>query len=264
MIGINITSYLPWVLAWPMVAAKAAKAAGYEFLQALPLRRLTPKIAKILPIRYLEDHWFYSGRSNTLLSNLRLRRQGDRLAPTLIDWVVFPEEKHCRKRYSELAQVRNAKCVGPIIIEHDQPVLWSDLWEISPRLRKGPRTIIKIARDFNTPLVLDLKHLRREPRLDELEAGQTLRLSSLGRWQDSIHLFLPNTALIHVNPLDRQELELMLAGKFCEAEDMMAAIKEGGFTGDYVVEATLGLQGINWLKLCRMLSEMRQWVAERT
>lgn len=292
-IGINIASYLPLAVWFPGMAVRAAKKAGYEFLQVLPLRGMTlcgrSRVTSIIgdmPVDYVEDTW---NTAQSLMQVLIDKARQTANAPTLLDYAIFPTGKNADRVLGELLGLYGLPGEKPRFIDHSfgsgktlarildglfNGELWkkvyiqSELVEVHPGLWLTLDEIFEKVRGgiSDQPLVLDLWHLRHEAtpgwlasRPAHITAG-----SLLGRWQDSLPRLLPYSRVIHVSPSrERPELEACLRGESTELGEMIDCIRQSGWDGDLIIEATLGLKGINFSQLSGVLEDFRGWLAGR-
>jgi hypothetical protein len=259
-VGISLGSYLPWSAVYPGWAARQAKAAGYQFLQVLPFRGLWHRISvinyralSILPVRYLEDAW---GRPPSLC--------GISLSP------FFPSQK----RTDLLFEGIRGTYVGgdgrrPQVIGHDfkDP---QTLVEVHPGLWMTVDEILEEAeqRGQRSPLVPDLWHLRHDAIGEWLAIRPTNVTvgTLLPNWQVSLPRLLPKSGVIHLSPRrDRDEFGDCLAHRPTELGEMLACVREAGWRGHFVVEATRfpPRRSLNALSLVGELREFRHWVLEQ-
>lgn len=235
-IGVSLASYLPWTAVSAQRVAYWAKAAGYEFLQVVPFRSVSVLVNGVLPVIYLEEAWnpAYGARGP------------DPLTPILWhDRLFFPSREAC------IAAVHQFRQFGARLISHDVGDLAAGdpdmLVEVHPGLWRTPREIA--AELCGDRLVLDLYHMRRTPRVDELAhrpCSVSVTESLLGRWEESLLILLPRAAVVHVSPLRSdggRERRTFLRDQWTELEVMLRMLIRAGFDGDLVVEATLGLGG---------------------
>lgn len=255
-IGISLASLLPYSAIFPRRAANWAMKEGYQFIQVLPFRFVNPLRTWPLPASYMEKAW-----------NPAYTESGpDPSTPiTIYDRLFFPSPKKCVYK----VQLLFTNFAVPHLIVHHWYELarGRTLLEVSPGLWQTPQKIIKeliILNNLGKRLVLDLYHLRRPPRSDEpgyLKDGKSF--SRLGDWRVAIEILLPATRLIHVSPhRETDELVRFLAGEETELEKMLRFIKVGGFEGDWVVEATLGIGGLQWWKLKKTMKRFRERLGE--
>jgi hypothetical protein len=250
-IGINFISLFPWCLL-PGFAAYLAKISGYDFLQILPIRGIGAKFKPKLPIKYAEGPW----NDGSVISFIKGVITKDPLAPQLIDVIMFPEKSLALNIFKKL---RNRKRIKTIV--HSLDIGEDQLLEVSPGLWLTPEDIIKKI-NHRKILVLDLYHLRRHPRPDEL-VGKPEHIkketSLLGCWKESLQILLPFAKLIHVSPSrDYNELDNFLSRRNSELEEMLKFIRDNNYKGDFVVETTLKFKGLNLFLLVKTLEEFRK------
>lgn len=247
-IGVSLASYLPWAAYWPITVSYWARKDGFNFLQALPFRGTATCFSWefVLPIKFLEDAW----NPTTIWSLIKKLQRKENQVPTLYDLLFFPNPEMSRTLFLKLQESR------PQIIVHSVNE-WgkNTLLEISPKINMGPKGVASLAISRKDPsLVVDTYHLRRNAHLGE-------KGMKLGQWEKSLPELLPQTALIHVQPhRENGELERILKGEETELRDMLRAIRDYGYKGPFLVEATLGIRGICIPALRRMLRIMRELV----
>jgi hypothetical protein len=275
-LGISLASLAPkgaFNLKW---AEQAAKEAGYAFWQVLPFRGIFDKwgIMKklVLPVKYFEQAW---NPAKNLLQVISGRVRQDPKTPKLEDWLFFPNWRS----YGQLDVMGATEIVHNLnkwtfVQEDNNPIgvhrLVPQLLEPSPGLWMTPEEILdKVVSKRITPcLALDTYHLRRLPRPDEMvnrpEGSYSFPHSQLGEWRKTLPKLLPHAAVIHVAPerINKKELKMFLAGEYTELREMLERIKEAGFPGDYVVEATIGLAGFNSKKVADVMTRFHDRVLE--
>jgi hypothetical protein len=243
-IGVSLISYFPWGIYFPAFISRLAREAGFDFLQAMPLRGVNSKFYPVLPVSYIEDVW-NSGSFNDVIKGLWRK---DLNAPKILDWLLFSGKTKSQKIFQQLRQIAGVKTV----VHQVNDLKENCLLEVHPGLWLTPAEIIAKVGGKRI-LTLDLYHLRRKPRSGELikrPLGIYSEESVLGPWQESLRLLLPYTALIHLSPSrEYNELNWFLGGKETEFEKMLIALRDLGFRGDGVVETTLGLKGVDILIL---------------
>ncbi|PIR70832.1 MAG: hypothetical protein COS97_01410 [Candidatus Nealsonbacteria bacterium CG07_land_8_20_14_0_80_40_10] len=266
-LGISLASYLPWAAYFPGWAARKAKEAGYSFLQVVSFRGVDPYVSLFkLPVKYWESAW---NENTGLYSVISGKFRHDPKAPTIMDWVFFHPTGD-RNYYQEYQESIGDFSLGSRQIVHHlkTSLAPNQLYEPNPGEWLTANEIIAKIRADSHCLVLDTYHLRRLARADEMvdkpQGLYSFPFSMLGNWPDSLRELLPHAAAIHVAPKrDDNELEKCLAGQYTELEEMMVAIKKAGFQGDYVVEATIGLRGLNPKKVVDTMARFHDWVAPR-
>lgn len=223
-IGISLASLLPWSAFWPLAMTNIAKNIGYEFVQALPMRKVDKDYLDhtSLPILYYEEAWHPGS-----LAEMACGKIG------LMDWIFFPDKERART-ISSLFEEK-----GIISIGHDFDDLYrTDLIEPGPGMQKNIDEILAALHVYGQKqVVLDLFHIRE-----------------IGSWNSSINKLAPYTQLIHFQPLRQSdELERFLRSENTEVENMLRAMLSYGFDNNIVVEATVGIKGINLFHLKRTM-----------
>ena len=187
--GISIASLLPyamrtalWAHGSPMMAAKWAQKAGYEFLQVLPLRGVTGRENWPLPVKYHEGAW---NPVNGLLQGLRHQIGGEGMPSTPIDWAFFPKIAECRKVEALLP--------GENISHH---LAANGLYEVNPDDRLAANTIARYCRDEGCRLVIDTEHLLRADR-NAAEDSSVLGATRTER-HEAVKVLAPYVAAVHV------------------------------------------------------------------
>lgn len=256
-LGISLASYLPWSAWFPEWAARQAREAGYEFLQVLPFRGVKENTKLPLPISYIEEAWNPGSLVEVISGKIKKMSR----PPKLEDWLFFPERIKSTEIFLSWLIFREEWAIlhKLFLRRHFKRALL----EVSPGIWLNLKEIKKFARGKRKILCLDLWHLRRDSREDELlsKPAHLPPVSPLGPWQESLKELLPYTFVIHISPQrDFDELSACLAGKPTELEKMLKVIKDFGFEGDYIVEATLGLGGFNFRKLKKVMKEFHDWV----
>jgi hypothetical protein len=256
-IGISLASYLPWSAMYPHWAARQAKAAGYRFLQVLPFRGLWNRLTvinrralSILPVWYLEDAWGHATSWRKLISFFPSREKAE---------LLFEGLRRTYGRDERRPQVIAHDFEDPRALVEVHPGLWMTVDEILERAsRHGQERL----------LVPDLWHLRHDAIGEWLDirpahiAAGTL----LPSWQVSLPRLLLESEVIHLSPRrDRDEFGDCLAHRPTELGEMLACIRESGWKGRYVVEATRfpPRRSLNALALAGKLREFRHWVLEQ-
>ena len=254
-IGVSLASYLPWTAVNAMSVARGARQAGYTFIQVLPFRSVTVHLRHMLEPRYVEEAW----------NPAYTHRGADPKTPILLhDRLFFPSRQRCTELFTAFRRL------GARWITHDLTDFHTTrdaLLEVHPGLWLTPE---EIARQCGAPrLVLDLYHLRRPPRTDEL-AHRPQRISAerslLGDWRAALPVLLPLTRVIHVSPhrRDPTECTCFLEGRATEFEAMLIRCR-GEFAGDYVVEVKMPLARSWGLPaLCDMLRQFHRRLAAVT
>ncbi len=213
-IGISLASLLPWSAYWPLVMTDMAKDIGYEFVQALPMRKVDKYYLDHapLPILYYEDAWNPGSLVEMVHGKIRL-----------MDWIFFPDKKMVHT-ISSLFKERGIISIGHDLDDLDR----ADLIEPGPGMQKNIDEILT-ALHGQKQLVLDLFHIRE-----------------IGSWISAISKLAPYAQLIHFQPLRQSnELECFLRSENTEVENMLKTMMSYGFDGNIVVEATVGIKGIN-------------------
>ncbi|MCG2685973.1 hypothetical protein L6258_01215, partial [Candidatus Parcubacteria bacterium] len=107
------------------------------------------------------------------------------------------------------------------------------------------------------PYVIDTRHLRRPAR-----GG---RPSPLGPCQEALEVLLPYTALVHVQPLDREELIRSLNGEITELVQILMYL-EGRYDGPFVIEVPPNLLGpayfLNPARMTKTLTAVRELIEQ--
>lgn len=272
-IGINLASYLPKA-AWDALAAiLAAHTAGYQFLQALPLRSMyrlyrgdiEAQLMQTLPFTYLEEAWNPATSLSQVLWGM-VRRQPT--TPTLVDYAFFPSQDESTRLVERLADLSHTPFANPRIIAHRFGQYAAALVEVHPGLWMTVDEIVTMAKvhALDRPLVIDTAHLRTpaspfwKAQRPTYIVGDTL----LGDWREALPRLLPYATAIHVSPLrTTHELEACVFGQRTELADMLHVVRESGWIGDLIVEATLGMRGLDFAYLCSILADFRLWIFEQ-
>lgn len=231
-IGVSLASYLPWTAVSAWRVAQWARRAGYAFLQVLPFRTVHMRLAHILPPRYVEEAW----------NPAYTRRGPDPKTPVLLhDRLLFPSPCQCCALFTVF------RALGACWITHDVADLREakdPLLEVHPGLWLTPEKIVARSKESN--LVLDLYHLRRSPRRDELAHRPpriTTTHSLLGNWRTTLPYLLPLARVIHVSPnrRDTTELTRFLECRETELESMLLQCRAEPRIDNYVAEVRLPL-----------------------
>lgn len=270
-IGISLASYLPWSAVFATRTAKWAREAGYDFLQVVPFRSSghyyfhkeqaihgvsetwKSTLERGLSVLYVEEAWnpAYTHRGKEPLTPIKLE-----------DRLFFPSRWQC------VGIVDFFRKWGATLIVHHMEDSRNEnsLLEVHPGLWKTAEEIRDTVADQR--LVLDLYHLRRYPepyelahKPPEIEDNRSL----LGSWREAMVQLLPKTKVIHVSPSREKgsdEFLKFFARIETQLESMINFAKELGFEGDWVVEATLGKEGLQWWKLKRVMKRFRERLVE--
>ncbi len=249
-IGVSLASYLPWSAFFTRKATRWAEKDGFGFIGMLPLRG-SVGITPSLPISYLEGAW---NPVRSLREALSGQPTGQGLVPNIADWLFFPNPE----RSQEIFEAMKIRQPPPVIVVHSIEE-WQKgrLLEVSPRINMETSEIASWAKKHRAQLVLDTYHLRRSvwEHLDE-------RGMPLEKWQLLIPRLLPFVKVVHVQPNQGDELSEIMRGEDTELHKMLRFIRQNGFSGHFMVEATLGAKGITLWKLRQMLRAMRQLVED--
>lgn len=273
-IGLNIGSLLPWsafpAIDWvaryfavPIAEKMTTQIGGIDFWQVLPLKGVTAKtLSKSgVTVEYIEKAW----NPTTLLRHLVRKPgiSGQQTKPE--DVVFFPPPKVCKQRVEKItAKFPNAGLIGHNLY---RPGIDGStrMVEINPLMGLSVRAIAHYwapgyARYFEDgrPLVLDLKHIRRE-------APQYEFANPLPDWSLTFGHLLPFTGLIHVQPKGKLELQLTLNQVETELVHMLKTAFQLGYEGPCVIEVPPNLLGLSYLNpqlIVNCLNKLRQVVEE--
>lgn len=186
--GISLASLLPWSMrSWfwpfgsPLRAASWAADAGYDFLQALPLRGMTGGEFWPRYVLYKEGAW---NPVNGLMQALLHLPGGEGMPSSLRDWIAFPRVGRCHDVANRLPGTR---------IRHEQ--LPYQLYEVNPDSGNTIEEIIQSCKQDRVSLVLDPEHLLRDSR-------QRPGWSPFGDTEDerfaAIEMLAPYVRVVHV------------------------------------------------------------------
>lgn len=198
--GVSVVSLFPWSLGpgGPKKTVQMAKSAGYDGIQALPLRGWggTPLSAYETYVLAFEDAWNYGGFWEVPLRMLGVRPEG----PTFLDWVLF--------RSPHSTSFANA-------IPSAHHMRLGVATEIHPELTTNVDDYVSFC-EAGGKLCWDTWHVRRNRR-----EGQP----GIADWKDLLRQ-LPEDAiaLIHVH-LVKGEIESFFAGEG-ELVEMLAKLNE--------------------------------------
>ncbi len=209
--GLSVTYFLPWVMlpGGLDLADLCAREGGMWFWQMLPLRGINPRYLPndFLPIGYVEPGW--PREFCDLLPGKR--RPGERWLNCLLDTLMFPGPSKCQKRVKAFLETpgRNKTQLishdpedgrqGALVEVRQQPHLALWQWE-------------EFAKDIGRKcLVLDTKHSRE----------------AFPNWDALVLVLLRWAALLHLQPLNKDELLGVLEGKETELGQMFQLIKQG-------------------------------------
>ncbi|MCK4781663.1 hypothetical protein KAS79_01915 [Candidatus Parcubacteria bacterium] len=250
-IGVSLASYLPWSAYWPETTARWAEEDGFCFLGVLPFREIKRLSRPELPVLFAEKAW--NPVDSLIPIIFKKPTKEEKLVPQLWDWLFFPG-------------IAKAECLFHWILSQYQATIvchsFKDLsegrlLEVSPGLGMTPEEIVETAQKYRKSLVIDLCHLREKFWISENGKKKSL----LGHWQKSLPLLLPYTSLIHVQPyMKDNEAEKILRGEENEIKNMLDIIDDIGYSGPYLVEATLRTKSWNIFRLRKMLRAVRNLV----
>lgn len=264
-IGISIGCWLPWVIlpGGLHLAAEGTRQTGCTFWQMLPLRNVTARALESvrIPVRFVEPAW----NPTTLRDRLRNKPGTEGVPTKWQDVAFFPNPTTCNKRVAEILQTfPEAQLIAHEIMPNSY-TRWTYLVEVHPELgmtsanltisTTGPLwTAVLLS---GKPYVLDTKHLRRPAR-----GGEP---SPLGPWQKALEVLLPYTALVHVQPLDGEELIRSLNGEVTELVQILMYLK-GRYAGPFVIEVPPNLLGptyfLNPSRMVSVLSGVRELIEQ--
>ena len=98
--------------------------------------------------------------------------------------------------------------------------------------------------------MIDTKHLQRAG-----EDGESL----LWPWQEALEILLRWTALVHIQPLDKEELQRSFAGERTGLVQILSRLKEWGYDRDFIIEVPPDILGpAYYLNPLRMLWTLRK------
>ena len=142
------------------MVSRWALEAGYQFLQALPLRRMTGSEQFCLPVFYREHAW------NPVWSFGQARRHepgAEGMPSCLNDWIASPNPDKCAVIFNRLP--------GREISHHFENAP-GRLVELCPELGMSPEAIAEKCRVEGHSLVLDTEHLSRNWRYFDPRKGK--------------------------------------------------------------------------------------------
>lgn len=242
-----------WLCGFPLSPRQTVncfKEVGLNCCQAVPSRFLglhprtaIDKLHKQLPIVSYEDAW--RPVNAWLLVNERRKKNPE--APYVRDIILFPGTRACRN------QLKIFQSLNPIpfqVVHEMNDHTDGRVLEVNPGLFMSPEEILNA---WPRLLAIDLYHIRRELRDDEvakaIRLGQT-PINRLEDWRDSLRILLSSkrVALVHVTPSRDNDMKLgkkapssefkdMLAGHKTELDQMMEIVLETiGATVPFILE----------------------------
>lgn len=247
-VGVSIGCWLPWPVIIPVVGLKIAagwtKEVGGSFWQMLPLRRATKKALERawFPVECAEPAW----NPITWWDQLTGKHGAEGIPATWADVVFFPNPIASQKRFEMILRV-----TGALPIHHHLDTARSGaLVEVYPDLGLTATQLARFAeRIKQRPYVLDTRHLQRAGKDGE---------SPLWPWQEALETLLRWTALVHVQPLDEEELRRSFAGERTGLVQILSRLKAWGYDGHFVIEVPPYILGLTYfVNPRRMISTLR-------
>lgn len=253
-IGVSIGCWLPWPVVIPVIGLKVAagwtKQIGGSFWQMLPLRGATKRALERawFPIKYVEPAWNPIALWNQIRG--RLSPQGTKAYPK--DVIFFPNPDASQARFEMILRVTGALP----IYHHLDTARRGALVEVYPGLKMTAVGLAEFAeRIKQRPYVIDTKHLQRSG-----EGGE----SPLWPWQEALETLLRWTALVHVQPLDGEELRRSFAGERTGLVQILSHLKAWGYDGPFLIEVPPDILGpiyyLNPLRMIRTLRKVRELI----
>jgi len=142
------------------------------------------------------------------------------------------------------------------IFHHLGAVRSGALVEVYPGLEMTAAELAGFAeRIKQRPYVIDTKHLQRAG-----EDGKSL----LWPWPEALEELLRWTALVHVQPLNREDLMRSLAGERTGMVQILSHLKEWGYDGDFVIEIPPDILGASYFlnppRMIEILHNVRELI----
>jgi len=179
---------------------------GYDGIQAIPLWGMTGKEEGII---ISQGPW---NAIPSLWAALRHEKGSLGAESQLQDWIISPPKEECDR----IVDAMVAKDIPRIYHDFEDKIRTSQSYiEVHPGLRMSPEEISEQCRDRDMKVVLDLWHLRRGYRDDEivrwpgLEDEPSCLGATFEEWLETIDILAPLVEVIHVQP--SEELEQFVA-----------------------------------------------------
>lgn len=211
--GINIVSNLHAGLRWslrppgcffasPQAIIQEVLDIGYDGVQAIPLWDMTGQEEGIIlsqgPWNAVPSPW----------AALRHEKGSLGVESQIQDWIVSPPIETCNRIVDALI----GRSIPRIYHDFEDEIRTSKSYiEVHPGLRLSPKEIFEQYQERGMKVALDLWHLRRDHRDDEIARWSELenKPSCLGiapeEWLETIDILAPLIKVIHVQPSEELE-----------------------------------------------------------
>lgn len=229
--GISIISLFPWVNIIPWWTTNPLKK-YFDFIELSPSRFISKKTIFAIKVWGFANAW-NPGKLWEVMLGLW---QKNILAPKLLDWIVFPNNETCQRNSQEL--IKKYSKDNPIFFitvhtmsdwEYYHSLGYQVILEINPGLDMTLDQILEFARDKGKIIALDLYHIRRKLRVDEMFRLRTTNSTSkLGDPYKLITELLPFTKIVHLST-NRDK------GKEQEFEDFISSERKYTDFGNYLL-----------------------------
>lgn len=245
-IGINVVS-IPWIifLHWGMeIATWLAKWAGFEGIQALPVRSVRRKMDLTLPIWALEKAW-----NPTTFKRHRDGLPGASGEPTKWhDVLLFPSPAKALSNWNDLRFSLLGNAI--LLIQHD----WEGVQRASPSYVEGfeRRRLLcplEIHKDMGLSLsqvVQEVTRNRLKLVLDTAHCRQPQVLAEWGSFRDILTL-RPAICMVHLQGESREEWSELLDHRSGYLAECLRDLKSVGYQGPIVLEFNPLMFGVGYL-----------------
>lgn len=203
------------------IATWIAKKAGFDGIQALPVRGVRAGMRLSLPILSAEGPW----NATTFQRHLN-GLPGEAGGPTKWqDVILFPDPWGCDQNLNQLAF--NRQSVGFQRIRHsfDWNFPFKQVVEIHKGMGLTLEQILNLVSKGRLTLVLDTAHCRQPEVLREL--GTTYQI---------IESLLPSISMVHLQGLNKGEWQNLLAHGTGFLSSVLRELKRKGYQGPIVLE----------------------------
>lgn len=185
-----------------------ARAAGYDFLQILPLRGVSGMDDWHLSVRYVEGAW---NPVHSLWQALRHQNGAEDMPSNWRDWLAFPTPEKCAVSTTTML-ILHGHCFIAHSFDNNKIVELIGkeriLIELCPELEMSPEVIAEKCRQEGWGLVLDAEHLARPWRdFDPRKNQPHPFLDFEGGIFETIGMLAPYIRVVHVKWLTDDERE---------------------------------------------------------
>lgn len=212
-----------------------------DFIEILPTRGISAKTIFDIHVRGISEAW----NPGTLQEVISGKIKKNSLAPKFQDWIMFPSKEECQKRFTQLRKKYKTYITVHTIKEWKK---YNNLGikvylEVNPGLDMTVIEILDWVKNKGKILALDLYHLRRNLRKDEItKLNITDPTSKLSHPRSTLVKLLPYAGIIHLST-DRETDELekfLLPKEYPEFYNLLKLIadkvEKGEYKGDFLIE----------------------------